>query len=96
LAADDDELGQRLARSFSKPIVELAETDVPVVHPEDSLLDMVHKIAASRTTVLPVCDPERRILGLVDEGEVMRALAEALNLKNGNGTDGDDIVEVKT
>jgi anti-anti-sigma factor len=96
LAGDDDGLGQALARSFSKPIAELAETDVPVVRPEDSLVDMVLKIAASRTTVLPVCDPERRILGLVDEGEVMRALAEALNLKNGKTENGDEIVEVET
>jgi CBS-domain-containing membrane protein len=96
LTLDDDELGNRLARSFSKPITDLAETDVPIVNPSDSLVDLVEKIAASRTTVLPVCDAERRILGLVDEGEVMRALAEALNLKNGNTANGEEIVEVET
>jgi SulP family sulfate permease len=93
---DDDDLGNRLARSFSKPITDLAEIDVPIVNPSDSLVDLVEKIAASRTTVLPVCDAERRILGLVDEGEVMRALAEALNLKNGNTAKGEEIVEVET
>jgi SulP family sulfate permease len=96
LTLDDDELGNRLARSFSKPIIDLAQTDVPIVNPSDSLVELVEKIATSRTTVLPVCDAERRILGLVDEGEVMRALAEALNLKNGNTAKGEEIVEVET
>jgi anti-anti-sigma factor len=92
----DEELGNRLARSFGKPIAELAETDVPVVSPADNLMELVYKVSASRTTVLPVCDAEHRILGLVDEGEVMRALAEALKLKNGVEDEDDSIVEVET
>jgi len=94
--ADDEELGERLARSFTKSINELAETDVPIAAIEDSLEVLLEKSAFSHTTVLPVCNPEKRILGLVDEGQVIRALGKALHLANdSSGANGDEIVEVK-
>lgn len=93
---DDEELGNRLAKSFSRPISELAETDVPMAHPGDSLVDLLNKATSSKTTVLPVCDPEHRILGLVDEGEITRALAGVLNLKNSPSEGPGEIREVET
>ncbi|NDV63571.1 STAS domain-containing protein [Puniceicoccales bacterium CK1056] len=93
---DDEELGRRLARSFSRPISELAETDVPLAQPGDSLVELLNKASKSRTTVLPVCDPERRILGLIDEAELMRALAKVLNLQDGSSRSSEDIKEVET
>ena len=93
--ADDEELGERLARSFKKPINELAETDVPIASEEDSLESLIERSSTSKTTILPVCNPERRILGLVDEGQIIRALGKALNLAHSTAGNGGEIVEVK-
>ncbi|MGC9451791.1 MAG: SulP family inorganic anion transporter [Oceanipulchritudo sp.] len=92
---DDEALGERLACSFSRPISELADTDVPVASLSDSLVELLRKASESPGTVVPVCDAERRILGLVDDGQIIRALGKVLHLQNGHpAPDGREIVEV--
>ena len=93
---DDEELGKMLAQSFSRPISELAETEVPMAGTSDSLVDLLGKSASSKTTVQPVCDAEQRILGLVDEGELIRALAKVLNLSEAPANGSEEIKEVES
>jgi SulP family sulfate permease len=92
---DDVQLGQQLARSFSRPIVELAERDVPVAETSDTLLTLLHKAARARTPVLPVCDSEHRIIGLVDDGRILRALADSLKVADAQTAPGEPIEEVE-
>ena len=93
----DEELGNRLAVSFSRPISEIANTDMPVCSETDSLIELLQKAHLIRAGVMPVCDPERRILGVVDEGQLIAALGTALNvhLDREHG-EGDDIKEVES
>jgi SulP family sulfate permease len=93
---DDEALGERLACSFSRKICEMADTDIPVAYPSDSLVDLLRKTIASPGTVVPVCDAERRILGLVDDGQIIRALGKVLHLHNHQDPpEGGQILEVK-
>ena len=92
----DEVLGERLARSFSRPIADLAETAIPVATESDSLAELLVKLLETSGRVVPVCDSERRILGLVDEGMVMRALGQVLKIRdNVPGEEGEEIVEVR-
>jgi SulP family sulfate permease len=79
---DDEALGARLAESFSQPISRMAETRLPVVEASDSILDIIRKSVQSTSCVVPVCDEEHRILGIVDEGQMIRGLGKVLQLDN--------------
>jgi sulfate permease, SulP family len=92
---DDAALGQRLARSFARPINELAQTDVPVATPSDSLLQLLRKSARARGKVIPVCDAEHRILGLVDEAQLLQSLAITLKPKTAESSAAQPIQEVE-
>ena len=81
VSENDEELGNQLANSFSRPINEIAQSDLPVAALSDDLIEVIRKSIISQSTVIPVCDPERRILGVIDEGQMIRALSEFLSLK---------------
>jgi hypothetical protein len=94
---DDEELGTRLAESFTRRINEIAESDLPVASTSDGLIDLMRKTLKGSTTVIPVCDSEHRILGVVDEGQLIRALGEVLHVRDEvEGDSGQEIVEVES
>ena len=94
---DDEELGNRLAESFSRRINEIADADLPVATATDNIIDLMRKSIQGSTTVIPVCDPEHRILGVVDEGQLLRALGEILQISDPmQSPSGEEIVEVET
>ncbi len=94
---DDEELGNRLAKSFSKQINEIADADLPVASASDDIIDLMRKSVQGNTTVVPVCDPEHRILGVVDEGQLIRALGDVLQVTDPMETaSGEEIVEVES
>jgi hypothetical protein len=93
--ADDDALGDRLARSFTRPIAELADPDIPIADTGSSLETLLHQAVETDAGVIPVCDAERRILGLVDESQILRALGRTLKLTNEDSPSTEnEIVEV--
>jgi SulP family sulfate permease len=94
---DDEELGNRLAESFTRRINEIADSDLPVIDPTDNLIDLMRKSVKGSTTVVPVCDPEHRILGVVDEGQLIRAVGEILHVGDEPpAAGGQEIVEVES
>ena len=47
--------------------------------------------------MIPICDPEHRILGVVDEGQLIRALGDVLQVTDPMETaSGEAIVEVES
>ena len=92
---DDEALGAQLAESFSRPISEMAETQLPVVEPSDSILDIIRKSVKSTSCVVPVCDEEQRIIGIVDEGQMIRSLGNILHLDNNVAETSSEIPEIK-
>ncbi len=85
---DDPALGALLARPFDRIILELAATDVPVARPGDPLGALLRTIVRAPANTLPVCDAEHRILGLVDEAQLLRALGAALRLRENRKPNG--------
>jgi CBS domain-containing protein len=93
----DEELGIRLAGSFTRRIAEIATTDMPLASEADPLLDLLQKARHIKAGVMPVCDSEKRILGVIDEGQLICAIGEALNIHlDGNIDEAQDIKEVQS
>ncbi len=93
----DEELGLRLAKSFRQPISEIATTGLPAVHGDNSLLEVMLKSTTDGSAVVPVCDGERRITGVIDEGQMIRAFGHFLHLKEEPARpDKPEIKEVET
>jgi len=82
---DDESVGSHLAKSFSKPISQMAETQLPVVSSSGNLLEIIRTSVRSTSCVVAVCDEEKRILGIIDEGQMIRALGKVLNLHDTTG-----------
>ena len=89
-------LGKRLAHTFARPISGLAATDIPTAEPDSNLAELLRKAARAEAGVIPVCDPEHRILGLVEEGRILRALGKALHLDHQDSPNesSENIVEI--
>ncbi|MEX0332473.1 MAG: SulP family inorganic anion transporter [Puniceicoccaceae bacterium] len=95
--ASDEELGNRLAGSFSRPISEIANVGMPVCSESNMLINLLQSAGRIQAGVMPVCDPERRILGVIDEGQLIAALGNALNIHlDLDEGEGDDIKEVES
>ena len=93
----DEDLGNRLAGSFARQISEIATTEVPMASTTDSLIELIHKACQTKAGVIPVCDQESRILGVVDDGQLISALGQALHLDQpDNPETGEEIREVKS
>jgi SulP family sulfate permease len=92
---DDETLGAQLAESFSRPISDLAETQLPVIKASDSILDIIKKSVKSTSCVVPVCDEERRIMGIIDEGQMIRALGNVLHLDDNVAETSSENPEIK-
>lgn len=75
---DDDRLAALLRRDFTRPIRGIANTDISW-EPEDAPLARVLKDAvASDEHVVPICDEEGRIKGLLSSADLLRGLGKMM------------------
>ena len=68
------ELGNIERGRFNMRVSEIMITDVPVLSPEMSLGDAVHKLIDSGFSGLPVVDENREVLGIVTEADALTFL----------------------
>lgn len=57
-------------------VAELMQTDVRTIAPESSIAELVRLLAEARVSGLPVVNTDRRVVGVVSAGDVLRAAAE--------------------
>lgn len=61
---------------------------VETLSPDDSLIDAAHKMQAINVGVIPVCDENDRVVGvLTDRDIVVRGLAQRLSVENARVAD---------
>ncbi len=75
---DDEALGARLRRDFTRPIRDIARRDLPQLRGETSLADLLEVTLRDRLQVLPICDADGRIHGLVTADQLLAGLHRAL------------------
>ena len=51
-------------------------SDVASVHPDATIAEIVNLLVAKRIGAVPVLDPDRAILGIVSERDIIRGLSE--------------------
>ena len=54
------------------PAKSVMTTDIVTVSPETTIVETARRMLKQRVSAMPVVDPDRRPLGLVSEGDVMR------------------------
>lgn len=64
--------GGEEAPRLGRSVMELMYTDVPTVGPEASLEAIVQALEASGRRRVVVVDPERRVLGIITDGDLLR------------------------
>jgi CBS domain-containing protein len=83
----DDQVGVLLRRDFTQPIRTIARTDV-VPHPlQASLARLLETSVKNDQTVIPICDEEGRIKGLVSADDLLRGLVQSLSMPAATNTD---------
>lgn len=83
LPRDDSELGERLRHYFEVPINELADVTVENHKADSPLAALVATALRKDMQVIPICDDEGRIKGLVSTDDLLRGLHQALAAKGG-------------
>ncbi|NQU44388.1 STAS domain-containing protein [bacterium] len=74
----DPEIGTRLRQNFQKPIDRIARTDLPEFKLETPLAQLLRSSVKNDLRVLPVCDDGRRVIGLISEHDLLRAIGKIL------------------
>ena len=80
-AVDDRELGECLRVHLTRRINTIARRDLPELTAESSLGELLQAMLKHGDPVLPICDREGRITGLVEQFPLLRALAEKIELE---------------
>ncbi|WP_456467191.1 CBS domain-containing protein [Methanopyrus sp.] len=76
------DLGRALLEDRYEPgttVEEVMETDVVVARPDDDLITVIKKMCSAPEGIynqLPVVDDERRLLGIITDGDLIRWLAD--------------------
>ena len=75
-----DELRDFIRESLEDPIEKMAETDFPRFEQEVSLGEMIASACQNRTDVIPIVNPENRLVGVVDDATLLSSLSRCLQL----------------
>lgn len=75
---DDKEVGALLRREFTQPINKICRVDEDRVYREDSLARLLEKALEDDLHVIPICDQEGRVKGLVSSDDLLRTLHQAM------------------
>lgn len=84
---DDAAVAELLRRDFAVPIKGIARTDVQRHTTQASLAALLEASVVNDQHVIPICDSDGRIKGLVSTDDLLRGLSKAL--AKANGGDGD-------
>ncbi|NNC90197.1 MAG: STAS domain-containing protein [Akkermansiaceae bacterium] len=77
--ASDKEVAESLRTHLTTRINTICRTDLPRLETEAGLGELLTAMAAGDDQVLPVCDGEGRIMGLVEQYPLLRAVAERIH-----------------
>ncbi len=77
----DVKLVKQLRRHFDRPITDLATTDLAAPGKETGLAELIKTAVARQEAVIPICDEHRRIIGMVDQADLMKGIARVLKLE---------------
>ena len=77
-AVDDKELGECLRVHLTRRINTIARRDLPDLTADSHLGELLQAMLRHGDPVLPICDGEGRIMGLVEQFPLLRVLAEKL------------------
>jgi len=85
----DDQVAKLLRRDFTKPIRLVAQTDTTRHSLDTSLARMLKTAVDKEHYVVPICDDDGRVKGLVNMEDLLRGLRDALVAANESTEDGD-------
>ncbi len=71
---DDQKVGEELRRNFLLPIFDMARTDMDGLATDASLTRMLEESLKPGMQVLPICDADGRIKGLVNADDLLKGL----------------------
>ena len=79
-AMSDAELGRRLSSRFGVIISSIARTDLPDCGPDTPLWVLLREARAHQVEAIPIRDEGGRAIGVVEQGDLLRGIGEALGL----------------
>ncbi len=85
---DDEALAERFRRDFSRSITAIARKDLLRLDTNTSLADLIEVSVQQDLHVLPICDQEGRIKGLVNADDLLRGLQQMLDKSRGGSAHG--------
>ncbi|MHC5062793.1 MAG: SulP family inorganic anion transporter [Planctomycetota bacterium] len=80
---DDEALAERFRRDFTTSITNIARRDLIRLGATAPLADLIEVSVQQDLHVLPICDEDGRIKGLVSADDLLRGLKQALEKGNG-------------
>lgn len=83
--ANDAELGERLRYRFDRPINRLADRGIERHRSDAVLAELLETMLQKDMQVIPICDDDGRIKGLVSADDLLRGLHEATEKKGASG-----------
>lgn len=84
---EDQDVGKRFREGFTRSIADIARTDLEPLGEKTTLARLLEVVVQKDLEVVPICDDERRIMGMVSTDDLMLGLGRALRLTNGKGRD---------
>jgi SulP family sulfate permease len=88
----DEQVAALLRRDFVKPIRLIARTDVALGSPDSSLVHVLEASIQNDQQVVPICDGEGRMKGMLSSDDIVRGLVQSVPAtkpsKSGGGDDG--------
>ncbi len=75
---DDAAIGELLRRDFTTTISSIARKDLLLLGPETPLSRLIHALTDQDLQVIPICDDDGRIRGLVSADDLLRGLEQVL------------------
>ena len=88
----DEQVAVLLRRDFVKPIRLIARTDVALGSPDSSLAHVLEASIQNDQQVVPICDGEGRMKGMLSSDDIVRGLMQSVPAtepsKPGGNTDG--------
>jgi len=79
---DDPAVGELLRRDFTESIRSIAHFDLEHLQKDASLASLIESSVENDLQVIPICDSEKRIKGLVSTDDLLRGLEQALAVVN--------------
>lgn len=79
--ADPGAVGVALRKNFKTPLSKIARARLPHFTEMTPLSELARISLEKDLRVLPVCDPEGRVIGVVDQSALLRGLGDFLDIK---------------